>query len=170
VDLRGIPGGLVDSLEYFMGMFFDHDMKLFGQVQHKKTSPEVAKRGPYFPGKVIVLVNRESASAAEIFARVIQLEKRHRDRRPHFRQSDGSNWLLLRKPGVDYGAHVTANLIMTDGMSPRTPRDNPGRDTFPQPLDLASGGDPVLSRGAQEFGVALSPEAGKLFPYAWPKE
>jgi C-terminal processing protease CtpA/Prc len=166
VDLRGNPGGLVNSLEYFIDMFFDHDMKLCDKVQRKKTSPEVVKRAHsmYFPGKLIVLVDSESASAAEIFARVIQLEKRGTvigDR------TSGSvmeaTGFYFASSGVEYGAEVTvANLIMTDGNSLEHRGVNPDEVAFPQPLDLASGRDPVLARAAQELGVTLSPEtAGK---------
>ncbi|MGC1370890.1 MAG: S41 family peptidase [Candidatus Sulfotelmatobacter sp.] len=119
VDLRGNPGGSVDALKYFVGMFFDHDVKIFDKVERKKTSPEIAKRGRYFPGKLIVLVDSESASAAEIFARVIQLEKRGTvmgDR------TSGSvmeaTGYYFASSGVDCGAEVTvANLGMSDGKS-----------------------------------------------------
>lgn len=173
VDLRGNHGGLVDSEEYFIGMFFDHDVKIFDKVQRKKTSPEVAKKGRYFPGKVIVLVDSESASAAEIFARVMQLEKRGTvmgDR------TSGSvmeaTGFYFASSGVDYGAEVTiANLIMTDGKSLEHHGVNPDEVALPQPFDLESGRDPVLSRAAKELGVAITPEAaGKLFPYEWPKD
>ena len=65
VDLRGDPGGAVDTLKYFVGMFFDHDVKLYDKVERKKTSPEIARRERpiYFPGKVIVLVDSGSATA-----------------------------------------------------------------------------------------------------------
>jgi C-terminal processing protease CtpA/Prc len=70
-------------------------------------------------------VNSESASAAEIFARVIQLEKRGTEIGDRFHHAAGS-------AGVDDCAHVTvANLIKTNGMSPRTPLGHPGRDSFP---------------------------------------
>jgi len=74
VDLRGNPGGAVETLKYFVGMFFDHDVKLFDKVERKKTSAEMAKHEHpiYYPGKVIVLVDSRSASASEIFARVMQ--------------------------------------------------------------------------------------------------
>jgi carboxyl-terminal processing protease len=175
VDLRGNSGGADDTLKYFLGMFFDHDVKLGDKVERKKTTAEVVKseRSIYFPGKVIVLVDSQSASASEIFARVMQLEKRGTvigDR------SSGSvmeaTGYYFASSGVDYGAEVTvANLIMTDGKSLEHQGVNPDEVAFPQPLDLESGRDPVLARAAQEFGVTISPEAaGKLFPYEWPKD
>jgi C-terminal processing protease CtpA/Prc len=175
IDLRGNPGGSVVTLKYFLGMFFDHNMKLFDKVERKKTSPEVAKseRHIYFPGKVTVLVDSRSASAAEIFARVMQLEKRGTvigDR------TSGSvmeaTTFYYASSGVDYGAEVTvANLIMTDGKSLEHHGVDPDEVKLRQPSDLASGRDPVLTYAAQELGVTLSPEAAwKLCPYEWPKE
>jgi C-terminal processing protease CtpA/Prc len=175
VDLRGNPGGSVETLKYFAGMFFDHDVKLFDKVERKKTSPEVAKseRRIYFPGKVSVLVDSESASAAEIFARVIQLEKRGTvigDRTSGSVMEATS--FYYASSGVDYGAEVTiANLIMTDGKSLEHHGVNPDEVSLPQPDDLKSGRDPVLARAAQALGATISPEAaGNLFSYEWPKE
>jgi carboxyl-terminal processing protease len=175
VDLRGNHGGADDTLRYFLGMFFDHDVKLGNKVERKKTSPEVAKSEHriYFPGKVIVLVDSESASAAEIFARVMQLEKRGTVIGDH---TSGSvmeaTGVYLFGSGVDYGAEVTiANLIMTDGKSIEHLGVSPDEVVLPKLADLESGRDPVLAHAAQELGVTLSPEdAGKLFPYEWPKE
>jgi len=175
VDLRGDPGGSVDTLKSFSGMFFDHDVKLFDKVQRKKTSPEVVKseRPIYFPGKVIVLVDSESASAAEIFARVMQLEKRGTVMGDH---SSGSVMEATdyhyASSGVDYHTEVTiANLIMTDGKSLEHIGVTPDEVVLPKLADLESGRDPVLAQAAQELGVTISPEdAGKLFPYEWPKD
>ncbi len=175
VDLRGNPGGSVETLKYLAGMFFDHDVKLFDRVGRKKTEAEIAKRERpiYFPGKVIVLVDSESASASEIFARVMQLEKRGKvigDK------TSGSvmeaTGYYFASSGVDYGAEVTiANLIMSDGKSLEHSGVMPDEIALPQPYDLESGRDPVLSLAAQELGVTLTPEnAGKLFPYEWPKD
>jgi carboxyl-terminal processing protease len=77
-DLRGNSGGAEETLTYFVGMFFDKDLKMFDRVQRKKTVPQIAKseHHVYFPGKRIVLVDSESASAAELFARIMQLGKR----------------------------------------------------------------------------------------------
>ena len=175
VDLRGNHGGAVETLKYFVGMFFDRDVKLYDKVERKKTSPEVAKNEHtiYFPGKVIVLVDSESASAAEIFARVMQLEKRGTVIGDH---TSGSvmeaTGVYLFSSGADYGVEVTiANLIMSDGKSIEHLGVSPDEVVLPKLADLESGRDPVLAHAAQELGVTLSPEdAGKLFPYEWPKE
>jgi len=175
VDLRGNPGGADDTLKYFIGMFFDHDVKLGDKVERKKTSLEIAKseRHIYFPGKVIVLVDSKSASAAEIFARVMQLEKRGTVIGDH---TSGSVMeatdLYFATSGANYGAEVTiADLIMTDGKSIEHLGVNPDEVVLPKLADLESGRDPVLAYAAQKLGVTISPEdAGKLFPYEWPKD
>ncbi|MGB8064033.1 MAG: S41 family peptidase [Candidatus Sulfotelmatobacter sp.] len=175
IDLRGNPGGSVDTLKDFVGMFFDHDVKLYDKVERKKTSPEIARgqRHRSFPGKVIVLVDSESASAAEIFARVMQLEKRATVIGDHTSGSvmEATDFYYASS-GVDYGAEVTiANLIMTDGKSLEHLGVSPDEILLPKLGDLESGSDPVLAHAAQELGVTLSPEdAGKLFPYEWPKD
>lgn len=175
VDLRGNSGGAVETLTYFVGMFFDKDLKLFDRVQRKKTVPQIAKgeHHIYFPGKLIVLVDSESASAAELFARIMQLEKRGTvigDRSSGL-VMEASNFQFFSS-GVDYGAEITvANLIMADGKSLEHRGVNPDETLFPEPSDLAAGRDPVLAHAAQELGVGLTPEvAGKLFPYEWPKD
>lgn len=175
VDLRGNLGGSVDTLKYFTGMFFDHDVKLGDKVERKKTTTEVVKseHAIHFPGKVIALVDSQSASAAEIFARVMQLEKRGTvigDRTSGSVMEATS--FYYASSGVDYGAEVTvADLTMTDGKSLEHRGVKPDEVSLPQPSDFESGRDPVLAHAAQELGVTISPEsAGKLFPFEWPKE
>ena len=175
VDLRGNSGGAEETLTYFVGMFFDKDQKMFDRVQRKKTVPQIAKSEHhiYFPGKLIVLVDSGSASAAELFARIMQLEKRGTvigDRSSGL-VMEASNFQFFSS-GVDYSAEITiANLIMADGKSLEHRGVNPDEILFPEPSDLAAGRDVVLAHAAQELGVGLTPEAaGKLFPYEWPKD
>jgi hypothetical protein len=57
---------------------FDHDIKVGELKRRSETKPLVAKsRGKEsFTGKLVVLIDSRSSSAAEIFARTIQTEKR----------------------------------------------------------------------------------------------
>ena len=78
LDVRGNPGGSEEFLLRFLGGMFDRDVKMAERLGRKQLRASVAKsRGSKtFTGKVVVLVDSESASAAELFARVMQLEKR----------------------------------------------------------------------------------------------
>ncbi len=79
MDLRGNPGGYVKTLERVVGGVMDHDVTIAKRAGRKSDlKPEIAKsRGESaFPGKLIVLVDSRSASAAELFARVVQIEHR----------------------------------------------------------------------------------------------
>ncbi|HEY0702166.1 MAG TPA: S41 family peptidase [Candidatus Acidoferrales bacterium] len=172
-DLREDPGGYVDTMKWFVGMFFDNDIKVFDEVKRKKTTPTLAKTEHYmnYPGKVIVLVDSGSASASEIFARVMQLEKRGTvigDLSSGYVME--SEWFPFFSSGVDYGANITiANLIMTDGKSIEHHGVKPDDIQFPQPTDLETGRDPVLAHAVEVAGGTMTPEeAGKLFTYEWP--
>jgi C-terminal processing protease CtpA/Prc len=48
-----------------VGGFFDHEVKIADRVQRKETKPQIAKPIHHvFDGKLIVLVDSESASAS----------------------------------------------------------------------------------------------------------
>src|SRR5262245_29813733 len=74
LDLRGNPGGYVKTLEWFTGYFFDKEIKIADLKGRKEMKPQLSKPhgGRNFNGKLIVLVDSKSGSAAEVFARVIQ--------------------------------------------------------------------------------------------------
>jgi C-terminal processing protease CtpA/Prc len=177
VDLRGNPGGAVDTLKYMLGGVFTNEVKIADRVGRKESKPQVSRkmRNP-FTGKIVVLVDFNSASAAELFARVVQLEKRGSvlgDRSAgavmearHYNEQWGVGTVVL------YGASITdADLIMSDGKSLEHTGVIPDEIVLPTAQDLAAGRDPVLARAAELLGVKLSPEeAGKAFPYEWPPE
>jgi C-terminal processing protease CtpA/Prc len=126
-----------------------------------------------FPGKVIVLVDNNSHSACEMFARIIQLEKRGTvigNRTPGSVMEAQFFW---HPAGNEYsGTEITiASLIMSDGNSLEGVGVTPDIVVLPGPKDLASGDDPVLAYAARQAGVEITAEAaGKLFPYEWPPE
>jgi C-terminal processing protease CtpA/Prc len=174
LDLRGNPGGAEDTLKNLLGRFVDGDVKIGDAKRRTETKPIVAKaRGNIFKGKLIVLIDSESGSSAEIFARVVQLEKLGQvigDR------SAGAVMRAIHYPfrtGADtvvfYGASITdADLIMTDGKSLERNGVTPDVLSLPTAADLAAKRDPVLARAAALAGVKLDPEkAGAMFPLEW---
>lgn len=175
LDLRGNPGGAVITLERMLGSVFDHDVKIADRVGRKELKPQMAKtRGKdTFDGKLVVLIDSGSASASELFARVVQLEKRGTvigDR------SSGSVMEAKSYPqseGMDskifYSFVVTdADLIMKDGKSLEHAGVIPDEVVLPTARDLAEGNDPALVHAAQLAGVQLDPaQAGKMFPFEW---
>src|SRR6266550_1798134 len=78
LDLRGNGGGYEETLLRMIGNLFDHDITIGDLKRRKETKPMIAKtRGSgFFSGKLVVLVDSRSGSAAELLARVVQLQKR----------------------------------------------------------------------------------------------
>ena len=177
IDLRGNPGGAEENLSRLLGGIFDHEVKVADRTERKSSKPFVAKsRGSHsFSGKVFVLVDSRSASAAELFARVVQLEKRGvviGD------QSAGAVMEARQFPfsqgsafGTDlpYGVSVTmADLKMVDGNSLEHRGVVPDEILLPTSEELAAGADPQMSRALQLAGVSVSSAAaGQLFPMRW---
>ena len=177
LDLRGNPGGAVDTLKYLVGGMFDKEIKIADRVGRKNSKPEVAKpmHNPYL-GKLIVLVDARSASCAEVFARIIQLEKRGvvmGDKTEgavmearHYEERAGTDTIVF------YGASITEwDLIMTDGKSLEHSGVTPDELVLPSANAIANGKDPVLAHAVESLGVKITAEeAGKAFPYEWPPE
>jgi C-terminal processing protease CtpA/Prc len=175
LDLRGNPGGAVVTLERMIGNVFDHDIKIADRVGRKELKPQLAKsRGDKaFAGQLIVLVDSASASAAELFARVIQLEHRGTvigDRSSgSVMESKGYSCSQGVDTRIFYSFSITdADLIMKDGKSLEHAGVTPDQIAIPTAQDLAAGRDPVLARAAHLVGLNLEPAAaGKLFPFEW---
>lgn len=178
LDLRGNPGGYVKSLEYLVGGVMDHDVIISKRIGRKPNlKPQVAKARPSsaYKGKLIVLIDSRSASAAELFARVVQLEHRGTVLGDLSSGSVMESRFYPWHQGVDtvftYGASITdADLIMADGKSLEHTGVTPDELILPTAEDLAKGRDPVLARAAELAGVKLDPSsAGRLFPVEWRK-
>jgi C-terminal processing protease CtpA/Prc len=179
MDLRGNPGGLVKTLERVVGDVIDHDVTIAQRAGRKSDlKPQLARtRGANaFAGKLIVLVDSRSGSAAELFARVIQLEHRGIVLGDHSSGSVMESRRYEFHQGADtqifYGASITdADLIMGDGKSLEHTGVVPDEVILPTAADLAAGRDPVLARAAKLAGKELDPvKAGQLFPIEWRKD
>ncbi len=176
LDLRGNPGGAESTLKNLLGYFVDAEVKIGDIRRRKETKPLMVKpRGDGFKGKLVVLIDAESGSSAEIFARMIQMEKAGTV------IGDRSAGAVMRAKGYEfqigadtvifYGASITdADLIMTDGQSLERTGVKPDELLLPTAADLAAKRDPVLARAAALVGVKLDPEkAGAMFPIEWRK-
>jgi C-terminal processing protease CtpA/Prc len=176
-DLRGNGGGYESALLRLVGNLFDHDVKIGDMRRRKENKPVTAKaRGKNpFAGKVIVLIDSDSGSAAELFARVVQLEKRGTV------IGDQSAGAVMRsmvhghQTGLDivvpYAVSVTdADIVMVDGKSLEQNGVKPDELKLPTANDLAAKRDPVLAYALSLLNVTITPEeAGALFPIEWRK-
>jgi C-terminal processing protease CtpA/Prc len=176
IDLRGDGGGRVDALERLVSYFFDHGVTIDNPISRdNKVKPLVAKaRGKEtFTGKVVVLVDSQSASASELFARVIQLEHRGvvvGDRSSGY-VMQAQFFPLPTEMNFQYGASITqADLIMKDGKSLEGVGVTPDYVVLPTGEDLAKERDPAMSKALALVGVNMDPTAAaKLFTFYWEK-
>jgi C-terminal processing protease CtpA/Prc len=175
LDLRGNPGGAVDTLKAIIGNLFDHDVKIADRVTRKETKAMIAKpRGGHpFAGTVTVLVDSGSASCSELFSRVMQLEHRGTVIGDTTAGAVMESLQYTERLGGDlmsfYGLSITeADLIMTDGKSLENVGVVPDQTVRPTPKALAIGVDVTLAKASAIAGGTLTAEtAAKLFPYEW---
>lgn len=174
LDLRGNGGGYIKTEEYLTGYFFDRNVKVGDLVMRKKTVERIAKPVSFklFKGDLIVLVDSNSASASEIFARVVQLEKRGKIVGD---VSAGavmtSNFLQQAKvsggPGFEkftvFGLNLTiGDFVMSDGKRLENVGVIPDVLIGPNGKALAERRDPILAYSAQLLGADIGDEqAGK---------
>lgn len=174
IDLRGNGGGYTDALSRLTSYFFDREVKMADQKGRKETKPLLAKpRGSVYKGQVIVLIDSDSASASEVFARTLQLEKRGTVLGDRSMGAVMTSRYYDHQTGVGqvlyFGNSITVgDVIMPDGKSLEKTGVTPDETMLPTGADLAAKRDPVLSRAAEMLGVKLDPEkAGTLFPKEW---
>lgn len=174
IDLRENSGGSVNALKAVLGGLFDHDVKICDRVTRKITAPMIAKHSKDpFQGDLVVLINAGSASAAELFARVVQLEHRGKVIGDRSAGAVMEAQYFPEQRGVDtktfYGFSVTeANLLMADGTSLEKVGVVPDEEIVPTPADMAAGRDTVLAHAAELVGMKLDPsEAAQVFKFEW---
>ena len=174
LDLRGNAGGYTRSIEDFAGYFFDSNIKIAERRGRKQLKPMMVRtKDNVFSGKLIVLIDGRSSSEAEVFARLVQLEKRGLvigDR------SSGSVMQASYRPlqigalkMTDFGIVATAaDLITADGKSLEQVGVTPDVLMLPTAEDMSTNSDPVLAHAASLLGVSLDPKkAGQMFPTEW---
>ncbi|MEP6940286.1 MAG: S41 family peptidase [Rudaea sp.] len=173
LDLRGNHGGLLKSLQALLGGIYASDATIGTLRERAQSTPLVAKGSgkDAFGGRVFVLVDAESASAAELFARVVQLTERGAvigDR------SEGAVMTARYHPLVvshgenviAYGVMVAeADTIMADGKRLEKRGVVPDFVVLPTAEDMAAHRDPALAQALKFAGHPLDPvAAGALLP------
>jgi C-terminal processing protease CtpA/Prc len=172
IDLRGCRGGSDASLHAYLEHIFSRDVSVGKLVKRGKETPLTVKGDAKnaFAGDLIVLVDSETASAAELFSRVVQLEKRGTIVGDHTSGLTMESVHLPHRTGMNpmyfYGTSVTiADAVMSDGRSVERNGVQPDQVFLPSPSDLAAHRDHVLSYAASLLGVQLTPDqATKVFP------
>ena len=177
MDLRGNGGGYVKSLEAITGYFVEKDTQIAELKGRKKMDPQMArtKGDKRYKGKLVVLIDSESGSASEIFARFVQIEK------IGVVMGDVSSGAVMQSQTFDqemgtdnivpFAISITnADVIMKDGISIEHVGVTPDELILPTAADVAAGRDPVMVRAIESLGGKVDPlEAGKWFPYYWKK-
>jgi C-terminal processing protease CtpA/Prc len=170
LDLRGNGGGSLAALRELVGRCIDREVVVAFERRRGKDAREMAKPARNrFSGRLIVLVDSRSASATEMFARIVQIEKRGiviGDRTAGavmtsrvFPHQIGSGLV------TPYAVSITvADVRMSDGGSLEHVGVEPDDTVLPTPSDLAAGRDPVLAHAVALAGGSLTAEeAGRLF-------
>jgi C-terminal peptidase prc len=182
LDLRGNGGGYVKTEEYLTGYFFDRDVKVADFIMRDKTKERIAKskKESAYKGELFVLIDSNSASASEVFSRVIQLEKRGKIIGD---VSAGavmtSNFLTManERGVIDFytysvfGLNVTiADLVMSDGNRLEKVGVIPDYPVGPNRTALFEKSDPVLAFAAHLAGVEITSEAAGKFNFLYTKD
>lgn len=171
LDLRGNPGGQVAALRALTGALFADDVEIATFRERDETRTETAHGGgkAAFGGRLLVLVDAQSASASELLARTVQL--RHRGQ--VLGQRSAGSVMVGRSIGIvatqgDYvvasAVNVTvADVVMPDGRRLEKAGVIPDVIVVPTPGDVAAGRDPVLARALSLAGHPVdAAEAGAL--------
>jgi len=169
-DLRGNGGGSVDLLLYLIGKFTDKPLTV-GRVNQRRQEGNdtvlVAKpsdRQPY-RGRLMILIDSESGSSSEIFARTLQLTGRAivvGDRSAgavvaarSFPHAVGAVSVGAR--AVHYAAYVSVtDIILPDGKRLEKVGVIPDHIVLPMGADLAARNDPQLAKALELLGVTMS--------------
>src|SRR5439155_4989997 len=156
-------GGLRPTLRRLAGNLVGADT-LGVRRTRDKTESLRTRPGTRFTGTVVAGVARQSASAAEMLAYLLQLRKRGSvvgDRTAGaVMESKGYE----HRVGVDvvvfyYTAMTVADLVFSDGTRLEGRGVMPDEIVLPSGVDLASGRDPALARDITLGGYRISPQS-----------
>ena len=157
MDLRGNPGGSIETLSKVLGYFVDEPL-VVGDL-HLRTSKDkfIAKPNKQHIGaRTFILVDSETGSSAEVFTRILQLLGKATvigDR------TAGAVMASQYFPADDdMGAYITvSDFVLFNGERLEKRGVTPDIMAVELPCHVAAGGDPVLSLALLRAGVRMPP-------------
>jgi len=181
LDLRGNGGGLVITEQRLLSYFFDHEVKILDMVRRNKTEIRKTKSlgEKHYKGEVAVLTDSRTGSAAEITARVLQIEKRAKI------YGDVSAGAVMTSIAVFFqkvfdkfkyryfvklGMSITINdVVMSDGSRLEKVGVLPDQLVRPTATGMAQNKDGVLAYAAAKLGVNITAEKAGSFGFFAPE-
>jgi len=155
IDLRGNSGGSQEILTFLSGYFADKAYPMGKMIFRKRSEPiEVKPVHPTITTPLIVLVDSTSASASEIFARTLQLQKRAVVIGDRTGGSVNMAHLLWENVGtydkIEFGVEIaSARVVMSNGEELENHGVAPDEFCIPSPEDLHNGKDTCLVRALE---------------------
>jgi C-terminal processing protease CtpA/Prc len=163
LDLRGNRGGGSRVLLRLLGRLLEREtvvdtLRLRDKVEVEIVRPDERR----FAGKLIVLVDSRSASAAEMLARVVQLEARGTVIGDRSAGAVMMSRLHVHRIGtqiiVPYAASITeGDVIMRDGSRLEGIGVSPDVLVVASGQDLSVGRDPVFGEALRRLGYPVGP-------------
>jgi carboxyl-terminal processing protease len=170
IDLRGNMGGSVDTMRELVSRLFDHEVQIAVETSRRGEKPVMAKgRKDAFTGPVAVLVDSDSASAAEVTARLLQIEKRGVVIGDRTAGAVMTSAVFPHTIGIDrlvfFATTVTiGDVRMSDGGALEHVGVTPDEIVVPTGADLAAKRDPALALAIAKLGGTITAEqAGRLY-------
>jgi C-terminal processing protease CtpA/Prc len=172
LDLRGNGGGAEEALDELLGELYGDDLALATRQMRGRSTAWVVKGAGKnaYTGRVLVLVDAQSASASELFARALQLTDRGTVIGD---QTMGAVMEALHVPlaipngenVIAYGTSVTiADIVMSDGGRLEKVGVTPDFVVLPSAADLNTGRDPALAQALSFVGHPMdAAEAARLY-------
>jgi C-terminal processing protease CtpA/Prc len=167
LDLRGNGGGAEEALNELLGELYGNDLNFATRQMRSRSTAWVVKgagRNAYI-GRVLVLVDSQSASASELFARAMQLTDRGTVIGD---QTMGAVMEAVHTPlsipngenVIAYGTSVTvADIVMSDGGRLEKVGVTPDFVVLPSGEDLNTGRDPALAQALAFVGHPMDAAA-----------
>ena len=159
LDLRGNGGGAIKTLADLTGYFIDRELVVAdvrARFGNEKYVAKPKKNG--VTGRLMILVDSETGSAAEMFARLMQIEKRA------IVYGDQTAGAVMTSLFYQYDDDVGSSITISDVVMPTGERLEGVGVTPDVPLimsatHVASKTDPVLSYALLKAGARVPPAA-----------